>query len=43
MDSFAVLDVKALMHIDKIAKLHSQVVASHFVNLDPPFLNVVRA
>jgi hypothetical protein len=43
VDSFAVLNVKALMYIDKIAKLHPQVVASHFVDLDPPFLDVIGA
>jgi hypothetical protein len=41
VDSFTILDVKALVDIDKIAKLHPQVVASDFVDLDPPFLDVI--
>jgi hypothetical protein len=43
VDSLAILNVEALMYIDKIAKLHPQVVASNLVDLDPPFLNVIRA
>jgi hypothetical protein len=36
-----VLDVKALVHVDKVSELHSQVIASHFVYLDAAFLYII--
>lgn len=43
MHSFAVFNVKALMDIDKVTKLHSQVVARNLVNLDAALLNIIGA
>lgn len=43
VDSFSILDVETLMYIDKISKLHPQVVSSHFVKLNSSFFNVIRA
>jgi len=43
MDPLAIFDVEALMNVDKITKLHPQVVASDFINLNPPLLDVIRA
>ena len=36
-----VLDVKALVHVDKVSELRSQVIASHFVYLDAAFLYII--
>ena len=41
VDALAVLDVQALVHVDKITELHSQVVASNFVHLNLAFLDVI--
>ena len=41
MYALAVLDVQALVHVDKVTELHSQVVASNFVHLDLAFLDVI--
>ena len=40
--ALAVLDIKALVHVDEVSKLYSQVVAGHFVHLDPAFFYVIR-
>ena len=39
--TFAVFDVQALVDVDKIAELDSQVVTSDLVHLDSAFLNIV--
>lgn len=41
VDALAVLDVQALVHVDKITELDSQVVTSNFVHLDLAFLDVI--
>lgn len=43
MHPFTVFDIKALMDIDKVAELHSQVVARNLVNLDATLLNIIGA
>jgi hypothetical protein len=40
--SLAVLNVKALVYINEVLELHSQVVAGNFVHLDPAFFYVIR-
>ena len=41
--ALAVLDIEALMDIDKVTELHTQVVAGDFVHLDSPFFYIIRA
>ena len=43
MYALAVLDVKALVHIDEVGQLDTEVIPSNLVNLDTPFFNVVGA
>jgi hypothetical protein len=43
MDPFAVFDIQTLVNIDEITELHSQVVASHLVNLDTALFDIIGA
>lgn len=43
MYAFAVLDVRALVDVDEIAKLHAKVVTRNLVHLDLALLDIVRA
>ena len=38
-----VLNIEALVHVNEVSELYSQVVAGHFVHLDAAFLYVIRA
>ena len=40
--SLAILNVKTLVYVNEVPKLYAQVVAGHFVDLDPAFFYVIR-
>jgi hypothetical protein len=38
-----VLNVEALVHVNEVSEIYSQVVVGHFVDLDAAFLYVIQA